>query len=165
MLMATSTETALAIYGAVLATVLAGLQVGQWVVSRRRRVRVEMVVGSSPDTVFSTLHGRDPICIYAEVINETDRDEQIAWIFLERLYEDGEWNEDAGVGENRSLPARNRWTCVMVEEGVDLEREGASFNFKANEKPVRIHVLLGTGRHIYSDPSPVPDWLANDFVE
>ncbi len=143
----------IALYGAVLSTGIALAQLAKWILFRRTRIRIEVDIGQGSPWLTGKFAGQPSIVLWIEVINEGERDEQVAWLKVDHLHPDATWL-DSGVGEGDIILPRHRKTYVCaempaVEEGTDLELD-------AIEGPCRVRVILGSGEEFLSDIQASP---------
>lgn len=128
--------TAAAIWGAALSTLLAVAQLLKWRQQHRRRIRIEILDGNP---------------IWIDVINEGEREEQIAWVHLDLLDTENEWSDSTGVGGEDVVPPRGRKVYRAVTH-PGVEDDADIVIGKAIQRPYRIRVVLGDGMEFVSAP-------------
>ncbi|HEX6666765.1 MAG TPA: hypothetical protein VF081_09245 [Solirubrobacterales bacterium] len=136
------TTTLIAIYGAALSTGIASAQVIRWLLHRRTVLRVEVDAGFS----------RRSLVLWIDVVNEGERDEQVAWLWVESL--DG--TRETGLGGDDAIAPRHRKTYIVAEEPA-VEREEADLGISEITGPYRVRVQSGRGQEFFSAIQPAPE--------
>ena len=92
--------------------------------------------------------------LWIDVINEGERNEQIAWLKVEHLHSDADWL-DTGLGGEDVIPPRQRKTYLCVEKPAADGQEDMELD--ALEGPFRVRVISGAGREFVSTIQPRPN--------
>lgn len=140
----------LAAYGAALSTTIAGSRAYRWLRARRTKLKVEaQLAHASPRPVEPDA---EPECavIWITVINEGERPEQLAWLWVDHFDANGADSGSDGMGdEGAVLASRTRKTYVAAEDAV-ADQEGADLAIRKTRGSYRIRVMTGGGREFSS---------------